>query len=113
MTREEFKHLFKNRRLYLVGYQEEVGETTHILEKIGFKGQTHDNYVFRQMDTFRGEIWATASGKNWRFQRPLCVPVADIPRHAIPIRMCDLIDIIYGEQSDDEELSGADLTEIL
>ena len=113
MTLVEFKHLFKNRRLYLVGRQEEVGETTHILEKFGFKGQTLDNYAFRQLDTFRGEIWATASGKNWRFQRPLCIPVADIPRYAIPIRMCDLIEIIYGPQPDDEELTGGDLADIL
>ena len=109
MTLVEFKHLFKHRRLYLVGRRGEIEETTPILEKIGFKSQTIDNYAFRQLDTFRGEIWATASGKNWRFQRPS----VDISRQATPIFMCDLIDIVYGSQPDDEELTGGDLTEIL
>lgn len=109
MTLVEFKHLFKRRQVYLVGSPEEAVQTVPILEKIGFKSQTNDNYAFRQLDTFRGEIWATASGKNWRFQRPF----VDISRQATPILMCDLIDIVYGEQPDDEALTGGDLTEIL
>lgn len=109
MTREEFKDLFGSRRLCLVGFPEEVHQTVEILEELGFKSRTTDSYAFRRGETFRGEIWATASGKNWRFHRPY----SDISIQAMPIGMCDLIDIIYEEQSDDEELSGTDLTEIL
>lgn len=109
MTREEFKDLFGCRRLCLVGFPEEVHQTVEILEELGFKSRTTDRYAFRRGETFRGEIWATASGKNWRFQRPY----SDISIQALPIGMCDLIDIVYGEQPDDDELTGGDLTEIL
>lgn len=109
MTREEFKNLFGRRRLCLVGFQEEVPQTVKILEEIGFKSQTIDDYLFRAREIFRGEIWATSSGKNWRFQRPS----GRIADQATPIGMCDLIDIVYGEQPDDEELTGVDLTAIL
>lgn len=109
MTREEFKDLFGCRRLCLVGFPEEVHQAVEILEDLGFKSRTTDGYKFRMGETFRGEIWATASGKNWRFQRPYSA----LAFQALPIGMCDLIDIVYGSQPDDEALTGGNLSDIL
>lgn len=109
MTREEFKDLFGRRQLYLVGFPEEVSQAVEILEEIGFKSQTMDSYAFRRGETFRGEIWATASGKNWRFNHPW----SSIAYQAMPLGMCELLDIVLGKQPDDEELTGGDLADIL
>lgn len=109
MTREEFIALFKRRQLYLVGFPEEVSQAVEILEEIGFKSQTMDDYAFRAGETFQGEIWATASGKNWRFNHPW-PPLA---YQAMPLGMCELPDIVLGKQPDDEELTGRDLADIL
>lgn len=109
MTRDEFLGLFKRRQVYLVGSPKEAMQTVAILEEIGFKSQTMDHYAFRTGERFRGEIWATASGKNWCFSAPW----AAVASQATPIHMCDLLDILYGKQPDDEELTGGDLADIL
>lgn len=109
MTRGEFLDLFKRRQVYLVGSPEEAVQTVQILEEIGFKSQTMDHYAFRIGERFHGEIWATASGKNWRFNHPW----SPIAYQAMPLGMCELPDIVLGKQPDDEELTGGDLADIL
>nr|DAJ59225.1 MAG TPA: hypothetical protein [Caudoviricetes sp.] len=109
MTRGEFLGLFKRRQVYLVGSPKEAVQTVQILEEIGFKSQTMDHYAFRIGERFHGEIWATASGKNWRFSSPW----AAVASQATPIHMCNLPDILSDKQPDDEELTGGDLADIL